>query len=238
MTSTDKPVLLLLPGLLCDATVWEPQIRDLADACEPRVPVYADCTSLADMARVALAGAPPGRFAVAGHSLGGRVAFELLRLAQDRVSHLALLDTAPDPLAEGEPAKRQVLVDLARREGMAALARVWLADMVHPDRLRDAAFMAALYRMVERHSLLQYTGQITALLNRADATPLLGQIRCPTLVLCGRQDTWRTAEQHQEMAAAIRGVDLEIIEDCGHMATLEKPAQVSAALRRLLARAA
>jgi pimeloyl-ACP methyl ester carboxylesterase len=226
-------ICYFLPGLVCDESVWAPQVEALADLCEPRIPRYADCTSLVAMAEATLKGAP-ARFAVIGHSMGGRVALEVFRLAASRVTHLGLLDTAAEPPAASEAAKRKPLLDIARADGMPAFARAWLADMVHPDRLADAAFMARLCRMVERHTYRQYEGQIQALLARPDAGPLLRTIRCPTLVLCGRQDTWRTPEQHADMAAEIAGATLEIIEHCGHMTTLEAPHAVNAALRKLL----
>lgn len=229
---TEKQVLYLLPGLLCDATVWRHQVEDLADIAEPRVPDYRDCDSITAMAERVLADAPAS-FAVAGHSMGGRVALELFRLAGERISRLALLDTATGPAAEHEEEKRMAWVSLAKAEGMAALADTWLPPMVHPER-HDDALMGELTAMIEGFTPEQFHGQIRALLGRPDATPLLGRIRCPALVVCGRQDSWRSPESHAEMAAAIADCVFEVIEDCGHMAPIERPSEVTASLRRWL----
>lgn len=230
---TDKPTLFLLPGLLCDATVWRHQVEHLADVARVVVPDYRDCDRLAAMADRVLERAPEC-FAVAGHSMGGRVALEIMRKAGARVSHLALLDTAVHPTAESEYDKRLGWVDLARREGMGALVEVWLPPMVHPDRLDDTGLMQPLRAMVESFTPDQFAGEIHALLERPDATPVLATIDCPTLVLCGRQDAWSTLAIHEQMAAAITGSRLEVIEDCGHFAPIERPEAVTRALRSWL----
>jgi pimeloyl-ACP methyl ester carboxylesterase len=227
---TDKPVLYLLPGLLCDATVWRHQVDHLVDLAEVRVPDYRDCDSLTAMAEHVLNDAPEC-FAVAGHSMGGRVALEIVRKARERVTHLALLDTATHPTAESEYAKRLGWVDLARREGMTALEEVWLPPMVHPDRLGDADLMQPLKAMVESYTPEQFAGEIHALLERPDATPVLAAITCPTLVLCGREDAWSTLEGHRKIAAAIAGSRMLVIEHCGHFAPIEQPEAVTGALR-------
>ncbi|MEX2524795.1 MAG: alpha/beta hydrolase [Gammaproteobacteria bacterium] len=230
---TEKQTLYLLPGLLSDDTVWRHQMDHLSDLAHVVVPDYRNCDSITAMAESVLAGAPDS-FAVAGHSMGGRVALELFRLAQDRISRIALLDSATGPAAAGEEEKRMGWVKLAREEGMAALADTWLPPMVHPDRHDDDAFMQELTNMIGRFTPEQFHGEIRALLNRPDATPLLGRIHCSALVLCGRQDNWCSPGSHAEMAAAIPGAEFEIVEDCGHMAPVEKPEEVTAALRRWL----
>ncbi len=228
--------LLLLPGLLCDEFIWRTQCRELAAQADVRVADYRDCDSIEAMAERVLNEAPPV-FAVAGHSMGGRVAMELQRLAGDRIRAIALLDTATAPRGEGEEARRLRLVDLARESGMASVAQEWLPPMLHPSRLADEPFMAKLRAMVQRFTPTQFAGQIRALLNRPDASPVLETISCPALVLCGRQDAWRSPELHREMAQKISGSTFVIVEDCGHMAPAERPDQVTAALRELLNRA-
>src|SRR5215468_7474810 len=138
-----KPTLVLLPGLLCDETVWAHQVAALSPIADVRVADFRGFDSITAMAQAVLAQAPQ-RFALAGHSMGARVALEVVRLAPARVERLALLDTGTHPLRPDETEKRQVLVDLAIREGMAALAARWLPPMVHPDRLADEALMAPL----------------------------------------------------------------------------------------------
>jgi pimeloyl-ACP methyl ester carboxylesterase len=232
------PPLLLLPGLLCDAAVWTP-----LPSCRGGVVVeYGHADSLTTMAEAALAAAPAGRFAVAGHSMGGRVAFELLRLAPARVAGLALLDTGCHPLAPGEAgaaerAGRLALLDLARREGMRAMARQWALGMVHPSRV-DTPLFEAVLDMLARRDVATFEAQIRALLARPDATPQLAGVRCPTLLLTGEQDGWSPPAQHRRMAEAIPGAHLVLVPECGHMSTMEAPATVDAALAGWLQRVA
>jgi pimeloyl-ACP methyl ester carboxylesterase len=225
----EKPALYLLPGLLCDETVWRHQVQHLADIADVTVADYRDCDAIPDMAARVL-GQAPARFAVAGHSLGGRVALEIMRAAPERVTRLALLDTATGPTQHSEYEKRTGWVELARKEGMAALVQAWLPPMVHPDRITDEQLMQPLAAMIQGYTLEQFAGEIRALLQRPDATPVLAGIRCPTLVLCGRQDSWSTLEGHKKIAAAIPGSRLVVIEDCGHMSPIEQPEAVTSAL--------
>jgi pimeloyl-ACP methyl ester carboxylesterase len=234
----EKQRLLLLPGLLCDADVWEPVIAALDGAVACRVPDYRNATSIGAMAERVLRGAP-ARFALAGHSMGGRVALEIARRAPERVARLALLDTGYQARAIGaggeeEARQRQRLVDLARRQGLRAMGEEWLLGMVHPDRITDRALMDRLLAMIERQKFEDYQGQIRALLERPDATPVLGRIGCPTLIACGRQDVWSPPARHEQMAALIPGCRIEVFEECGHMSTLERPDAVAASLRRWL----
>jgi len=231
--------LLLLPGLMCDAAVWQPQVEALADVADCIVPDYGRLDALAAMASHALASVPEGPFAVAGHSMGGRVAFELLRQAPQRIARLALLDTSYHPLAPGaegerERAGRFALLHTARTLGMRPMARQWATGMVHPDRHGTPLFEAVL-DMIERSSPEVFAAQIDALLARPDATPLLAAIRCPTLLLCGREDGWSPPARHEFMRSQIPGATLTVLEHCGHMSTMERPDAVSAALRHWLA---
>lgn len=230
--------LMLLPGLMCDAAVWEHQVAVLPARCV--VPVWGLRNSLSDMALQVLQEAPTERFALAGHSMGGRVALEVMRLAPQRVERLALLDTGTHALADGEAgekerAGRMTLLALARSRGMRALGEQWARGMVHPDQL-DAPLFESILDMLERSSPDQFAAQIHALLNRPDAAPLLPGIECPTLVLCGRDDAWSPPPQHQAMHAAIAGSSLCLVDHCGHMSPMERPAEVSAAMADWLAR--
>ena len=186
------------------------------------------------MAAQILANAPP-RFALAGHSMGGRVALEVWAQAPQRVSHLALLDTGFEGLAEGETGERERagrlrLLQLARTEGMRAMAQDWASGMVHPDRLSEAPLMEVIYDMLARATPEVFAAQIRALLQRPDRSALLASINVPTLVLCGREDSWSTLARHQDMAGRISGSTLVDVPHCGHMCTLEQPDAVSRAL--------
>ena len=226
--------LVLIPGLLCDAFIWQHQLQALAGTHEVVVPILDTFDSIPAMAAEVLESASE-TFALAGHSLGGRIALEIVRQAPARVRRLALLDTGVHPCAPDEPRQRETLVALANAEGMAALARAWLPPMVHPDRLADRSLMSPLEAMVERRTPATFRNQVAALLARPDAAPVLPTIRCPTLVLCGRQDAWSPLAQHEGMAAAIAGARLAVVDDCGHMAPSERPAEVTLELRQWLA---
>lgn len=240
------PPLVLVPGLMCDGAAWAPVLPLLKSSGRVGPVSVIDhglCDDLTEMARQLLAAAP-SRFALAGHSMGGRVALEACRLEPTRISHLALLDTGYAPLAEGqsgqqEVQKRQELAQLARSSGVRAMAANWVQGMVHPDRLADTALIADILDMFERKSAEVFERQIRALIGRPDGEPVLRSLAIPTLVLTGRQDSWASVEQHRalhaQVAPAARAV-LEIIEDAGHMVPMERPAELAAALLRWLAR--
>lgn len=232
--------LVLLPGLLCDAAAWAPVVRHLPGV-DCRVDALPDHDDVGRIASEVLAAAPP-RFALAGHSLGGRVALEIVRRAPDRVVRLALLDTGYAPCPAGEAGAeerryRHALLALAREQGMAALGERWSKPMVHPSRLADRRLMDDLLAMIARSTPDRFARQIEALLARPDAAPLLAGIRCPTLVLCGRDDMWAPLAQHEELARRIPGSALAAVDACGHMSPMERPSAVAASLRAWLAAA-
>lgn len=232
--TTALPHLLLLPGLACDAEVWKHQARALGEIATVQIVGYGASDSIERMARVAIERAPQ-KFAVAGHSMGGRVALEVFRVAPERVVGLALLDTAYKPLQPGEAGEREKAeragyVQIAQTQGMRAMARTWLQKMVHPSRLTDQPLLESIVEMMGRKTPEIFTGQIKALLGRPDATPVLPAIKCPTLVLCGREDAWSVLDVHRDMAARIPNARLVAIDTCGHMATMERPEAVTAAL--------
>ena len=233
-----KLPLVLVPGLLCDDAVWQPQTTALAAIADITIADHGLLDSLGAMAEALLTHAPE-RFALAGHSMGGRVAFEVIRRAPERVLALAILDSAYAPLPHGaagekEIAGRQRLVALARNAGMRFMGQDWLQPMVHPSRRSDRELMNTILDMIERKTPDHFEAQVRALLGRPDARPLLSRIACPTLVLCGREDSWSPLAQHEEMAELIPASRLVALAECGHMSTLEKPAEVSAAMRQWL----
>jgi pimeloyl-ACP methyl ester carboxylesterase len=238
-----RPWLLLIPGLLCDDTVWAPQIRALSATHRCVVARHGRADSIERMAIQALELLPAGvAFDVAGHSMGGRCALELARQVPDRVRRLALLDTGfqarPAGVAgEAEATQRLALLTLAREQGMRAMGRVWARGMVHPGRL-DSPLFESILDMIERASADQFAAQIRALLARPDAQSLLPAISAPTLILCGREDTWSPLARHEDMARHLRRATLAVIEQCGHMSTLEQPDAVTEAMRIWLAQPA
>ncbi|MFC4311827.1 alpha/beta fold hydrolase [Steroidobacter flavus] len=230
--------LVLIPGLLCDEFVWSEQRRALASHARIWVADHGSLDSLTDMARVILRDAPAETFALAGHSMGGRVALEVMRLAPHRIERLALLDSGwqprqPGARGEQEQTSRLALLEDARRNGMRAMGRRWAVGMVHPKRV-DSPLFDSVVDMVERKTPEIFAAQIRALLARPNAMEQLLAIDCPTLVACGRQDSWSPLSQHLQMAVIVRGARLRIIEESGHMSTLEQPGAVTAALAEWL----
>ncbi len=230
--SPHKRPLLLLSGLLCDATLWSDIPARLADVADVRVLSFRGFTSISQMAEHVLASAPE-HFALAGHSMGGRVALEVMRTAPQRVSALALLNTGIHAVRDGEPQSRSRLLRLAYEHGMSALAAEWLPPMlaVGP---RKAELMARLVVMVERSTPDSYAGQIKALLKRPEAATVLPTINVPTLLLSGSEDTWSPVSQHETMRRRIPHATLFEVHGAAHMAPVERPDAVALALREWL----
>jgi pimeloyl-ACP methyl ester carboxylesterase len=230
-----KQPLLLLSGLLCDETIWADIPDRLKDAANVRTLSFAGFASISAMAEHVLAVAPES-FAVAGHSMGGRVALEVLRLAPQRVTGLALLNTGVHAVRDGEPQSRGRLLRLAYDHGMATLAAEWLPPMMAGGASRAVELMPRLMSMVERHTADSYAGQVHAMLNRPDALSVLSTIAVPTLLLSGTEDSWSPVSQHQTMRRRIPHATLFEIHGAGHMAPVERPDAVAVALREWLAK--
>ncbi|MEX5748026.1 alpha/beta fold hydrolase [Massilia sp. X63] len=226
--------VILLCGLLCDEVVWEYQAQALRAEYDVRILKFVEQDSMEAMAAHVLRHAPE-RFALAGHSMGGRVALELMRRAGPRVERLALLDTGFEGPAADEASRRAVLVEQAQREGIDAVAAAWGLPMLAPGHRSNPALVRAMFDMVGRMSGGIYAAQTRALLGRPDATEVLTNIACPTLVLCGMEDGWSPPERHRRMAELIPRASLRLIDDCGHMSMMEQPVAVLAALRDWLA---
>jgi pimeloyl-ACP methyl ester carboxylesterase len=225
--------ICLLAGLLCDKEVWQAQVQELRKHYDVCVASFGKFDSIPAMAAHVLERAP-SRFSLAGHSMGGRVALEVYRQAPHRVERLALLDTGYHPAAAHENESRGSLVRKAQAEGIGAIAETWALPMIADCNRAKAELVGRVLAMVRRMSGEIYARQTLALLTRPDATPVLASIRCPTLILCGKQDTWSRPERHEAMAAAIPHARLRLIDNCGHMSPMEKPAEVLAALQEWL----
>ena len=219
---------------MCDATFWQP----LADTLPCQVVDYGDANSITAMAEAVLAVAPPS-FALAGHSMGGRVALEVVRLAPDRVPKVILMDTGylarqPGAAGDTEKAGRMALMDVAQQQGVRAMAQEWVKGMVHPDRLNDALLIDAILTMMERKTAERFARQQHALLTRPDASPVLAALRIPTLLLCGRQDSWASVAQHTAMQVLAPHAQLSVVEDAGHMVLMERPEATLQVLHQFL----
>lgn len=232
-------MLLLLPGLICDSRVYAPQLAAFPEA---RVlDGYGMADSLQDMARIALDFADSEgaeTFDVLGHSMGGRVALELFRMAPERVRRLGLMSTGVHPVREGEPAKRAELQSVGYEQGFEALVDAWLQPMVAEPNRANPAIYEPMRQMCLDAGQDVFDAQIRALLGRGEQESLLPRIECPVLVLTGELDGWSPPAQHEAMAAAIPNAELVIVPGAGHMIQHEAPEAVNDAIAGWLARAA
>ena len=175
----------------------------------------------------------PARFALAGLSMGGYCALEIVARAPERVMALGLVDTSARPDTPEGRANREKQIARAPGE-LATIVEELLPKWVHPSRLDDHAVADIVRAMARDVGADAFARQQRAIMSRADSRPRLAAIRCPTAVVCGREDALLPLEVHEEMARGIPGAKLHVIEACGHLAPLERPADVAAALRELL----
>jgi len=224
--------LVLVPGLLLDHALWEPQIAALSGICAPWVADLRREGSIAAMASRVLAEVAAQPFALAGLSMGGYVAMEIMRQAPQRVTKLALLDTRATLDTPEETARRHELIRLAQAErGFAPVTARMLPLLVHPERVSDEPLVRVIREMAERVGVEAYVRHQQAMMARPDFRTVLPHIACPTLVLCGRQDALTPLERHEEIVRHVRAARLVVIERCGHLPTLERPHEVNVALR-------
>ncbi len=217
---------------MCDARLFDPQIKAL-----PVSSTVADLTrhdSVVDMARAVLQDAPPA-FAIAGLSMGGIVAFEIWRQAPDRVSHLALIDTNPHADTFDKRSMRLAQIEMVMNGKLRELA----IDSLKPAYLArsnrdDEKILGTILDMTLDLGPDVFARQSMALKERPDSVPTLPTISCPTAVICGKEDKLCPVDYHELMADEIPGASLTVADDCGHLATLERPDIVNRELERLL----
>lgn len=236
MSNEASRTLVLLPGLMCDAAVWQGMLREWQPTHRAVVADYGMCHDLGDMARCTLE-AHPGRLDIAGHSMGGRVALEMMRQAPERVGRVALLGTGYAPLptgaaGEAERAKRQHLIDWARRSGVREMAGEWVKGMVPAHRLNDDALITDILDMFDRKSLGHFEAQIQALLSRPDATETLRHWSGRVWVIAGELDAWANVAQHEAMVALLPQAHLEVMTGLGHMFPMENPSATAQVFMR------
>jgi len=231
-----KPVLLLLPGLMCDAAVWAAQIEAFGATFDVRTPSFHGLDSFDAMARAALDLTDGRDFALAGHSMGGRVAMQVAATVPERVQRLALLDTAAHLPTPGETERRMGLVEIGQRDGIEAVIESWLPPMIAPDRRHDRALWDAIAAMIRRAGVETLAHQQHALLNRGDGFAQLDLVRVPTAFIVGALDGWSPPQQHRDMQAHAPGSTLTVIDNCGHMAPMEAPETVNRAFAEWLER--
>ena len=221
--------VVFLPGLLCDARLWAAQVRALGDRAMVQVADMTTGGTMAALAADVLARAPSGRFALAGLSMGGYCALEIVRQAPERVAALALLDTSARPDTPEGTTNRRRLVKLAGHDFDRVVDEL-LPKLVAPAHLAEPAIAGTVRAMAGAFDAASFARQQEAIISRADSRPLLPAIACPTLVLCGREDALTPVAIHEEMAAAIPGARLVVVDGSGHLSPLEQPDAVTAAL--------
>jgi pimeloyl-ACP methyl ester carboxylesterase len=220
---------VLIPGLGCSPRFYAAQIPALWGYGPVTVAVHNRDDSMQAIARRILAQAP-AQFALGGHSMGGYIAFEILRQAPERVARLALLDTAAGPDTPEQSERRRTQIDMARNGRFAEIPDLQFPGLVSPKRLDDAELRRVVHLMADDNGAEGFVRQQTAIMHRPDSRPGLAAIRCPTLVLVGDSDQLTPPERAREIAGGIPGAQLVVIPDSGHMTAIERPDAVTAAL--------
>ncbi len=226
--------LVLVPGLLCDGALWHHQTEHLKDQCEVLVADLTQDNSITAMAERVLATAPT-TFALAGLSLGGYVAQEIMRQAPERVERLALLDTNARADTEEQRKTRRDLIKLAEMGTFKGVTPRLLPNLIHPSRMNDPSVAGVVMEMAERVGQQAFKRQQEAIMGRKDGRGDLEAIRVPTLVLAGRQDVLCPPQVQEEMAGHLPNSKLVLVEDCGHLVSLERPEATTALFRYWLA---
>lgn len=225
--------VILLPGMMCDERQWAAQ-QD-AFGVPTTVADLSRGDSFSEMSAELLRNAPP-TFALAGLSMGGILAFELWRQAPERISHLALLDTNPGLDDPQKSSRRLKQIEVVLDGGLRSLAIDSLKPFYLAEKNRDDDdLLNVILDMALDLGPEVFKRQSTALINRADSVPTLATITCPTALICGREDALCPIDYHECMAAEISGATLTIIDECGHLSSMEQPDVVTGELRRLFA---
>lgn len=236
-----KTPLLLIPGLLCSPRLYAAQVAALEDRAEIVVPDWrkaplAVWDTWESAARWIVEQMPPGKFAMAGLSLGGMLAVEIMQFAADRVTKLALLDTGMRSQNETERAIRRARIRLASEGHFELVLGLQMSRFIPAYRLPDKALVDDVMTMCNEIGVDIYKRQEELAAIRADRRPDLPRIKCPTIVACGRDDAATPLFLSEEMAKAIPAAALVVIEQCGHLVTMEKPEETNEILKLWLDR--
>jgi pimeloyl-ACP methyl ester carboxylesterase len=229
----DTMPILLIPGLLSSPRIYNPLMPALWRLGPVTVANHVRDDNMGAIARRILAEAPP-RFALAGHSMGGYVAFEIMRQAPQRVAKLALINTRARPDTAEAAARRQGFMARAQSGDFRGVLDEQFPDLVHPSRLDDAALRQMFYDMAGDVGPEAFIRQQTAIVGRPDSRPTLAWIKCPTLVLTGDQDNTIPNSLSMEMASGIPGAKLVVLPNCGHLPQWEQTRATEDALTEWL----
>lgn len=225
--------ILLVPGLLCSARLYGPQITALWPLGQVAVADHRRDAEIGAVAARILTEAPP-RFALVGLSMGGYIAFAMLRQAPGRIAKLALLDTSARPDTPEQIAGRETQIAMAQSGRFGEIPDLSIPRFLHRDRQNDERLTTIVRQMAQETGPEAFVRQQRAIMSRPDARPLLASIRCPTLVLVGDGDVATPPDLNHEIAEGISGAKLVVVPDCGHLSTIEQPEAVNAALAEWL----
>ena len=213
--------------------MWQHQASRLGDVAAPMAVDLSDQQTVSEGAERVL-DSVTGPFAVVGFSMGGYVAFEILRRAPDRVSRLALIDTSARADTPERSAERERQIALAEAGEYETLVDQAPPQVVHPSRLDDRALIDSLRDMAIRVGAEAFVRQQRTIMSRPDSRGDLKNIHCPTLVLCGRDDILTPPALSEEIGAGIARARVVLIDDCNHYSPMERPYAVTALLQEWL----
>src|ERR1700730_3908355 len=228
--STD---LVLVPGLVCTEDLFAEQIASLQGEVAISVADHTRHDTTSGIARAVLATAPH-RFALCGVSMGGYIAFEMVRQAPDRIERLALPSALTDTPEQTQ--RRLKLIAMAQTGEYKSVRDTLWPLFVHPARHDNVALKRAVFKMMDDTGPETFMRQQKAIMSRPDSQPSLGAIHCPTLVMVGNEDALTPVSVALTIADGIAGSKLNIVQDCGHLSTMERPDAVTEALRAWIAR--
>jgi pimeloyl-ACP methyl ester carboxylesterase len=217
-----RPPVVLICGQLCTGLLWRDQKPALERLTAVRISVQRDHDDIGGMADAVLASMPE-RFSIVAHAMGGFVTFEILRRSPARVASVALLSTLAPNDTPVQTARREGYLRLVEQGKFHEVVEERIPVLLHPARCGDTALVSVVRKMAEDTGEAAFLNQQRAIMSRLDSRPDLAAISCPALILFARQDGIVTLAHQEEMHRGIRGSQLEIVEDCGHLMTLERP---------------
>lgn len=232
MTAMAEP-LVLIPGLLCTARLFQAQSQRFQASRAVIVPDHRRQASV-ELIAADILGQVPAEFALAGLSMGGYIALEIMRQARGRVTRLALIDTNARADTDEQKVVRRRLIELGHNEGVRKVQQALLSRLVHPDVRANKALVEDILRMADDTGADAHERQQTAIMGRPDSRPSLSGIHVPTLIVVGREDAITPVELAEEMRDAIAGSRMVVVESCGHLSTMEQPDKVGDEMERWL----
>lgn len=225
--------IVFIPGLMCTGRIYQHQAETLGQTHPVLLANHWSHDSMSGIAKSILDTAPE-KFALAGTSMGGYVAFEILRQAPQRVEKLILMSTSAKPDTPERSADRRKQVEGAKKNGLRPGTKALYPKLVHPARHEDAPLLTTFIEMAEHLGVDAFANQIEAIIGRADSRPLLADIKVPALVIAGKDDQLITPDNSEEIASGIKGAKLELVDNCGHMGMIEKPESYTKLLKAFL----